>query len=183
MPPTLLVTIGASNANSYVSMTEAEDYVASRLDTAAWEKASAPRRIAALLQAARRLEDEAWIGERVTATQALAWPRYDAQIPDTNTWAGNFYYGGGWASGGWTGARYYESTEIPVRVKQAQIELALAYLDGWSFDDGADEAVVNSFESDGVKVQFGAAERLGLLPAAVTRLLDSLTHGGEFVRG
>lgn len=170
MAATLITTLGGASANSYVDLDEAETYADTRLDADAWDGATAPRRIRALLQAARRLNDEHWVGDRVSATQALAWPRYNVLVPD--------------GAAAWCGGQYYDTTEIPLPVRQAQIELAIAYLDGWTFDDGGDEAIVEEFEADGVRTKFGAANpRAGDLPATVARLLSGLLRGPEWVRG
>ena len=179
MAATLVTTIGGASANSYVTLDEAETYLDTVLEADAWEAATAPRRTRALLQAARQLQDENWIGERATSTQALAWPRFDASKPDSAIGA----YGYGYKTFGGRRGEVYSVTEIPERVKQAQIELALAYLDGWGADDGADEADVSSLDIEGLSLSFRSSNpRAGQLPARVAKLIGDLVRGPEFVR-
>lgn len=179
MAATLVTTIGGASANSYVTLDEAETYLDTVLEADAWEAATAPRRTRALLQAARRLQDENWIGERATSTQALAWPRFDASKPDSSIGA----YSYGYKMFGGRRGEVYSVTEIPERVKQAQIELALAYLDGWGADDGADEADVSEASVDGLRLVFKSDNpRAGQLPARAAKLISDLVRGPEFVR-
>lgn len=102
MPPTIVATPGASNANSYLTVAEADAYFDARLPlTPAWEDADSRE---TLLVMATRLIDSMfrggsvlipgngltsayyivrpkWTGSPATTTQKLAWPRsgmYDA---------------------------------------------------------------------------------------------------------
>ena len=174
MPVALVTTIGSASANSYVELDEADTYADNQLDVGAWDEASPANRTRALLMAVRRLNDENWVGDRVTITQALAWPRQDAAKPDS---PGLSY---GWVTGY---GEPYSTTEIPDRVKHAQIELAIAYLDGWGRDDGGDEADLYQANVDGLYLAFKSSNpRAGDLPARVARLLSGLLAGPEWVR-
>lgn len=64
--------------NSYVLATDADTYFETRLDTAAWDDASASNKDAALVQATLELDNDPFIGSSSTTTQKLAWPRKGA---------------------------------------------------------------------------------------------------------
>lgn len=105
MPITLVPTLGAANANTYGDLDEADTYFAERLFSTAWTSvADAERRKAALVTAARRMEQIAWTGRRATTTQALAWGRED--VYDT------------------ANDRWLPSSVLPTDVKHAQFEIA-----------------------------------------------------------
>jgi hypothetical protein len=61
--------------NSYETLEAANTYFATRLDIAAWTDASDAIRTQALVTATMLLDEEAWIGEAVSDSQALAHPR------------------------------------------------------------------------------------------------------------
>jgi hypothetical protein len=74
--PTIVATAGASNANSYVTLAEAETYMETRLHKTAWEDAESSEKEAALIWAARLIDRTMrFNGTKVASTQALAWPR------------------------------------------------------------------------------------------------------------
>jgi hypothetical protein len=114
--PTIIATPGASDANSYVTVSEADDYLSSRLNASAWTDASAPQRIAALIEAQRTLTPLGYIGRRATETQALAWPRERAPNPDDPF------------------GRDYSTAVVPQRVKDAACELAMEFLKSGAAD-------------------------------------------------
>jgi len=176
--PTLITTIGGSTSNSYVTIDEAQTYFDSRLGSELWMNLSeADNKLRALIQAANRLQVENWLGNRVASAQRLAWPRVD--VVKVDAVGVGWGYGTSYAWGpGYT--EYYQSTEIPQQVKDAQCELALAYLNG--FDDGEEDAI-NSFSADGVSVSFRAQRPTGGLPPVVQQLIGELIGGAELRRG
>lgn len=175
--PALDNSIGGSTANSYVDMDAAESYLDSRLNADAWTGANSDDKTRALLMAAKRLDTENWLGERVTITQRLAWPRIGvAKVDGVGIGYGGFYgYSWGWGYG-----EQYLTTEIPQPVKDAQCELALAYLEG--FDESGDDAI-DSFSADGVSVKHRQSRPDGGLPPKVTQLISGLIAGNRLVRG
>ena len=67
-------------------------------------------------------------------------------------------------------------------MKQAENELALAYLQGFSDDEG--DAIEEFQESGGMHVKFRQSRPDGVLPATVTRLISPLLAGSiTLVRG
>lgn len=187
MAITIVATVGSASANSYVTETEFQTYFEQRLNTAAVENADPDRRQRAMLMAFRRLNLLGWIGSRVTTTQAGAWPRANARKPDDAgvsadselTLAATYALTRG--DYGIYSAPYptYTTTEIPQRVKDAQCELACAYLDG--FDEHADR--MTSVSQDGLSYQKQFARPLNGLPGVVMRLLGPLLEGPRLVRG
>lgn len=79
---TIVATAGASNANSYVTLAEAEEYFCAKPDSAWSSETKEDLKIAALIQATRTFEALPWMGKKYqewpeghTLYQALAWPR------------------------------------------------------------------------------------------------------------
>jgi hypothetical protein len=174
--PELVTTIGSPNANSYRSLAEANAYFEARLNHGAWAQETSDRRIQALLDAAVRLDQINWLGARVDAVQALAWPRIGVAKRD-----GADVYTYAWA-GSWPASygEQYRTDEIPKVVKDAQCELAFAYLNG---SGGGDEDEVKSFSADGMSVTFDQPKLAGALPAEVARLIAGLISPHRRVRG
>ena len=106
MPVTVVATAGASNANSYLTVAQADDLANLYLGTLSWAAATTDNKGRALIMATRYLDELRWIGEKASTTQALLWPRTDAECGD------------------WS----YTSAEIPQPIKQATFDLAEALL-------------------------------------------------------
>lgn len=164
MAVTIVATVGASDANSYVDVDTASDYFDGRLNAAEWTTAgntSPETQSTALAMAARRLDQELFVGRKYDDDQALEWPRTGARDPN---------------------GRLFGTDEIPPRVKRAQMELALALLrDTDLLEDTGLEAFRN------LKVGPLALETkpssAGSLPANVMReIAPYLIAGGAAVR-
>lgn len=102
MPVTVVATAGASNANSYLSVAAADDLANLYLGTLSWATASTDNKGRALIMATRYLDELSYIGDKATTTQALLWPRSEAECGD------------------WS----FTSSEIPQPIKQATFDLA-----------------------------------------------------------
>lgn len=102
MAATIIATPGANNANSYLTLAEAQDYADRDMDSVEWYQATTDQRTRALLTATRNLDLVGFVGERATPTQSLAWPRKNFKTPE----------------------KTYTDTEIPAEIKQATWELA-----------------------------------------------------------
>lgn len=108
--PTINATAGSPNANSYLTVSDAQSYMGERLNTSDWDNASTDEQEAALISATRRLDQEHWEGTRTDpdpADQALEWPRNNTE--DQN-------------------GHVYDNDIIPQPIKDATAELALAML-------------------------------------------------------
>ena len=122
MAITIKADAGAADANSYLTLTEAQsliDGMVENADVTAWDAATADAKNRALAAATQRLDRERFLGARATDTQALQWPRTGVRRPDTyiNTYAIGFPFR--------ITTDYYTETEIPDQVKQAQAVLAV----------------------------------------------------------
>ncbi len=125
MALTIVATAGASNANSYVTAAEATTYMAARLNSSAWTDADDSG--VALAEATREIDLCAFAGYRSDDDQALQWPRQSVLDPDAASY----------------GLTYYDSDEIPTRVKNATCELALEFLKAGTTDVAALDATEN----------------------------------------
>ena len=122
MAVTIDATAGGADANSYITLTEADTFVEAMIsssDVSKWTTGNDDSRNRALAAAAQRLDRERFLGARATDTQALQWPRTGVRKPDTyvNTYATGFPFR--------ISDDYFTDTEIPDQVKRAQIEMAV----------------------------------------------------------
>lgn len=72
---TLDATIGGESSNSYCDIDFADAFFGNRLNSDAWTDSTADDKKRALIQATDELDRYDWVGEPVTSTQALEWPR------------------------------------------------------------------------------------------------------------
>lgn len=76
MALTVVTTPGASTANSYCSLAEADTYHEAHRYASTWTAATDTQQNEALVMATRLIDQHmAWSGNVVTDTQALLWPR------------------------------------------------------------------------------------------------------------
>lgn len=122
MAVVIVATVGAANANSYVTLAEAQTIVdgfVEDADVQHWGSGNTDSRNRALFTATQRLDRERFLGARATDTQALQWPRTGVRKPDTyiNTYAVGFPFR--------ITTDYFTDTEIPTQIKYAQVVLAV----------------------------------------------------------
>lgn len=101
------------NSESYISAAEASTYHADRGQGDAWD--AIDDQDAALRLATTYMEEayrSRWLSFRVTATQALSWPRAWVTLPDAPYGYGSY-------------AAFVPNNVVPVEVKHACAELAL----------------------------------------------------------
>jgi hypothetical protein len=159
MPLTLDATVGGEEANSYVTLAEAEVYFASRVD-AEWP-ADADAQARALLTAAVQLERVTFRGYLTSTAQALSWPR--SGLRDR-------------------GGRHIPSDAIPAAVKRAQMEEALALAAGGALDDlGLDAFETAQVGPLSVKLRSGVSSA-GLSTLARRELAPFVLGGGHTIR-
>jgi hypothetical protein len=102
MAVTVTATVGSASANSYLTVAQADDFANLYLGTLNWSSAATDNKGRALIMATRYLDELKWIGDKASTTQALLWPRTDAECGD------------------WS----FTSSEIPQPIKQATFDLA-----------------------------------------------------------
>ena len=141
MAISLDATIGGANANTYLTLSDANDIIDGLVedaDVTAWASATDDQKNRALYTAAQRLDRERYLGARATDTQAMQWPRTGVRKPDTyvNTYATGFPFR--------ISEDYFTDEEIPDQIKRAQIELAV-YLKNNT--DGISLSGLNDFKN------------------------------------
>jgi len=119
MAVTIVATAGSASANSFVTLAEANTYMEARLNSTLWDAATDDSKNRSLIEATRELGNLSWQGYTAADTQALAWPREWVTDPDSPT------------------LDYYDSTEIPTRLKNATCELAFQFIKAGTTDVAA----------------------------------------------
>lgn len=147
---------GMQNADSYASVATADDYHASRGNTA-WSHLTTSTKDVKLRMATDYLQAKysgGWKGYRVAALQALDWPRYGVTV-DRITLV---------------------SDELPVQLVRACCELALKAIDGpLMVDEGAQ---VKAEKIGSIEVTYADGARQQTRFAAVDSMLRPLLAGG-----
>lgn len=121
MAVVIVATPGAADANSYLTLADAQaiiDGFVEDADIQHWNSGNTDSRNRALFTATQRLDRERFLGARATDTQSLQWPRTGVRKPDTyiNTYAVGFPFR--------ITTDYFTDTEIPTQIKYAQAVLA-----------------------------------------------------------
>ena len=104
MAATINATVKDANANSYVTLTEANTYFETVPDSSTWTNKTADQKNRALISATRWIDSFVYYGDRCDDGQALKFPRNNYQVD---------------------GVELACST-IPINIKYAQYELARA---------------------------------------------------------
>ena len=159
-------------ANSYVTLDEANAYLAYHAQRVAWASLTDDGKAAAIVQATRALDAGcAWKGQQVDVNQARAWPRYGVIIE-------------GGAGMAWEPmrSRYMGGVgdnEVPLRVKEASMELAALMMAGDRTAD-PDSAGIKSvgLGDKALDIVFDAATMPKMLGKIVPLMLSEYTNGG-----
>lgn len=158
--PTIVATAGATNANSYCTLVEANTYHESHLYATTWTDGEDDNKIIALIWATRLLDEQYdWVGQKVSSDQALRWPRAD--VTDRDGWE-------------------VSSTTIPQFLKNATAELArqLMTSDRFGTRDSA-AAGIKSVQAGSVAVEFDSLDRIEVFPEAVESMVSFYTTGSQ----
>lgn len=102
MAPTLDATLGGENSNSYCDLVFATAYASNQSWGDTWAALTQAQQEVALINATKWLETLPYDGSRCSATQALAWPRSGVSCDGVAA----------------------TCDIIPVRIRQAEVELA-----------------------------------------------------------
>lgn len=179
--PTLVTTAGSASANSYVTITQFRTYCSGVWPRPAIADLSDDEIERLAVTATRLLDQENWIGVITADTQALAWPRTAARKAKVRVG-----YWGDYPLTETLSPTYYAIDEIPQPVKDAQCELMLALSVGTYAPAEEDAATINSWQTDGVSVQYattgGNRKPAGALPGNVRKMLNDLLRGNERIR-
>jgi len=127
----IITTPAGTTSNSYATWAEMDAYMENHPDLGTWEDSAMQEE--ALLWATIRLDEYDFVGQPATETQSLKWPRIDDDIFELK----------------WT------ATEIPLRLKYAQFELALDRLrDAESGTSSSDQTVSSLKIGSSVEVKY-----------------------------
>ena len=129
MSVTIIATVGATNSNSYCTLTEADTYHEERLHVDDWDNAGSNEKNSALVWATRILDEQVdWDGYKRSDAQALRWPR--SYVYDTDGYP-------------------IDSSTIPQWLKNATAELARNLITG-------DRTLDTNYDTKGFKsIQIG----------------------------
>jgi len=121
MAISIVATVGAATANSYLTLADAQsliDGLVEDADVVVWASATTDQKNRALYTAAQRIDRERFLGARVNDTQAMQWPRSGVRKPDTyiNVLTGFPFR---------IVEDFFTDTEIPDQLKKAQAVLAV----------------------------------------------------------
>lgn len=150
---------GLAAADSYISEADADTYFANHGSPSAWSAATSAQKESALRYATGWLDGKyAWVGELVSTTQALAWPRYDAEDRE---------------------GRLLASNAVPQKVKDAACEAALLHLSNPLNATFARGGEVVRERLGSLEVQYRAGAPAEVQAPHIDRLLRLLTVGGS----
>lgn len=168
-------TVGGANANSFVTLADADSYMESRLNGSTWDSAVDDDKNRALVEAQRELSVLGWKGQKASDAQALQWPRQWVEDPDAS-FPGFFY----------------DTDEVPQRVKDAQMELAFQFIKSGTTDlaalpstDGVVEKTIDVISTTYAEPSQRARglARFPRIAALVAPLLTSAGSSFRLVRG
>ena len=149
-------TAGAVNANSYVSVADADAYHDYRLHNSEWATATTADKQNALVMATRYLEPFKWLGTKATTTQALRWPREGVYDLD---------------------GTLYDDTAIPAPLINATAELAWEFIKQDRLVD-SDNDGLKSVKAGPVEVEFDSRTKPTTSPKYVLTMLAGLLEAG-----
>ena len=151
--PTVIATVGASNANSYLTVVEGDTYHSTHLYASDWTGATTTVKETALIMATRLIDAwYEWAEWATTETQALRWPR-------TGILAANQL-------------EYVAEDEIPTELKWATAEFARQLIaEDRTTDNEIDSMGIRSLSAGPVSLTFAGRTESRVLPEAVISLI------------
>lgn len=169
--PTIVSTVGASNANSYVSSAFMDAYCDSRLDSGAWiDEPDDDKKASALIQATRVLDSVYdWNGWLATDVQALRWPR-DGALNYDQAFGPNSMY-----DFDSTLTAYFANNIVPLQVQNATCEMALYILQQSGYSASVND--LKAVRVGPLRVDFNTNVGNTSLPDTV---IEMLRHMGSF---
>ncbi len=155
----LNATLGAEDANSYVTLAEADAYFEDRMHSSAWDSADQDP----LLISASQMLDwyMNWKGNKATSIQFMKWPRTGAIRPDGTV---------------------VDDDVIPNEVKIATYELALVSIDADRMEDDP-LAGIGQLRAGSLMIKAGAEKpnqtNAKAVPNQIYRILSDLYNQGS----
>lgn len=162
-----------ANSNSYITVSEADDYFTGHLDgTTYWSSLTTSTKQAALVQATNRLDMETYGGRRTTTSQRLQWCRLWIVSRDLDP--SREYQDIG-------GMYYRDHLTIPKEVKDATCEMALYYIkeaNGEFTIDNNDLETLSQYKIGPLSVSIKSGIKANRLPSKVVSLLNAIGPNG-----
>lgn len=172
-------TAKGSTANSYVSVSEADDYFAGHLQKDLWDGKDTNEKQILLVSATNRIDMEQWSGKKTTTAQSLQWPRKYIQSRDTS-YLDDMYVRVDFDSDGST--YYLDENTIPNELKQATYEVAIWFIVRQENDphliDEYNQEVLTSFNLGPISGNIKSGMTVDRLPTPVKRLLNAISPKG-----
>jgi len=159
---------GKTDAESYISVSDADDYASNWYGTLSdWDDLADAAKERALRIGTRFIDSHEFKGYRANDDQVLSWPR--AQL-------------------GYIDGQYIDADEIPQRVERATVEAALKYIQGETlFPDHYGASVKSESKTIGPignSTTYQTSKKAQKVFEAVKRLLDPLLmQSGTIARG
>ena len=142
-------TPNGANADSFMTVAEADSYYATNLYSTTWVGSTTDNKEKALKMATRILDEKvAWVGTRATSTQALGWGRTDV------SWDGTIV----------------SSTTVPIQIKNATAEFAGELLVS-DLTANAQGKGLNSLKVGDITLDFDKNDTAGVMPEIVQEML------------
>ena len=142
-------TPSGENANSYISVADADDYFSNHLYSSDWDNATLGSKESALIMCTRILDEKIdWIGLKNTKEQALAWGR----------------------SGVIDDGYDVSATIVPEPIKNATAEFA-KHLIANNSTENADGKGLESLKVGSVELKFDKSDTRDVLPNIVQEML------------
>lgn len=157
----LNATLGATDANSYVTLEEADAYFEDRMHASSWEALDDEVKTSMLVTASQMLDwYSKWKGVKATAEQSMQWPRTDAIRPDGTE---------------------IDDDALPPEVPKAVYEQAFSSID--SDPTSVDPlAGIGQLKAGSLMIKSGPEKpnqtNAKVIPDHVTNILSDLTTGG-----
>ena len=127
----LIATVQATNANSYLTDTEADTYFESQLFVDSWDNESQSVKQKALVLATKYIDQEYFAGVKSTQTQSLEFPRIGVVNKQ---------------------GYYVDNTTIPQALKDATCELAIFIIEEGKRQNVHQDSKIESYNLDGISV-------------------------------
>lgn len=147
----LIVTPGANNANSYISVADANSYFSFSYNRTLWSEVAVTDKEKALAESTRLLDlFIQWNGNIASDSQRLRWPRKN--VVDTDN-------------------RIVDSNSIPQSIKDATCELAYNLLVNSGFD--ISENPVDKIKIGPISLDFDLAQKSAGFPKIVRDIISN----------
>lgn len=148
------VTIDTVDYDVYITVEEADEYLAGQISATAWRALTGQDdKARAIISATRLIDRQLWQGEKTDPDQVHAFPRTGLTYPDSGD--------------------AVDSASVPQEVLDATAELASALIDGSAVQDSLTPlgSNVQSLKAGSVSISYFRAELLDRFPVIIQELL------------